>query len=124
LVSGAGGAARVQRAGSEPRIEAPFLQLVLMRIWDEEHAVGSRLMRLETLERLGGAERIVRTHLDQVLDTFSRRERNIAAKAFRFLVTPSGTKIALQPNDLAAYAGVRPERLEPVLAALAGEPRI
>ena len=109
LAAGAGGAGRVQATDSEARVEAPFLQLVLMRIWDEEQALGSRLMRLETLVRLGGAERIVRTHLDQVLETLTRQQRSVAAKAFRFLVTPSGTKIALQPNDLAAYAR-RPPR--------------
>ena len=42
----------------------------------------------------------------------------------RYLVTPSGTKIALRVPDLVAYTGVRAERLERVLAALAGEARI
>jgi CHASE2 domain-containing sensor protein len=124
LVSGAGGAGRVQVESGDARIEAPFLQVVLVRVWDEERAAGSRVLRLATLERLGGAERIVRTHLDQVLASFPRRDRDAAAKVFRYLVTPSGTKIAHRPADLAEYAGVREERLAPLLAALAGEPRI
>jgi CHASE2 domain-containing sensor protein len=120
----AGGGGRIPGTGGEAGIEAPYLQLVLTRIWEEERALDSKLMRLETLQRLGGSERIVRTHLDEVLRAFSRGDRAIAAKAFRFLVTPSGTKTALKPNDLAAYAGVRAQKLEPLLAALASEPRI
>ena len=41
--------------GGEGRIEAPYLQLVLSRLWAEERSLGSRLLRLQTLERLGGA---------------------------------------------------------------------
>src|SRR5207253_2192500 len=80
--------------------------------------------RLATLERLGGAEHIVRTHLDAVLAGFSRRDRKIAARVFRYLVTPSGTKIAHRPEDLSAYTGVPLERLIPVLTGLAGDARI
>jgi CHASE2 domain-containing sensor protein len=124
LISGSGGAGRVQVAGGPTRIEAPYLQLVLSRIWYEESAAGSRILRLETLERLGGAEKIVRTHLDQVLATLSWRDRGVAARVFRYLVTPSGTKIAHRPRDLAEYADVDEKRLMQVLAALAGEARI
>ena len=49
------------------RIETPFLQLVMTRLWEEELKGGSNVLRLETLNRLGGAERIVRTHLDKTL---------------------------------------------------------
>ena len=124
LVAGAGGAGRIRSGDELARVEAPFLQLVLTRIWEVERAAGSTVLRLATLTRLGGAERIVRTHLDQVLASLSRRERDVAAKAFRFLVTPSGTKIAHRPPDLAEYAEVPEERLTPVLNALSGEARI
>src|SRR5262249_32356329 len=45
------------------RIEPPFLQMVLPRLWDEEMAAGSHTLRISTFERLGGAESIVRTHV-------------------------------------------------------------
>jgi hypothetical protein len=38
------------------RIEAPFLQMVLTRLWDVEMAAGSNTLRKNTFERLGGAE--------------------------------------------------------------------
>jgi hypothetical protein len=49
-------------------VEAAYLQIVLARLWREERAQGSRTMRAETLEQLGGAAQVVRTHLDRALD--------------------------------------------------------
>jgi WD40 repeat protein len=112
------------REATEDRIETPYLQLVMSRLWDEETTSGSDVLRLETLERLGGASRIVRTHLDEAMADLSAAERDISAKAFRFLVTPSGTKIAHEAGDLAEYADVPVEQLAPVLEELSGKPRI
>jgi hypothetical protein len=42
------------------RIVAPYLQLVMVRLWEHERAAGSRRLRLETLERLGGAQTLIR----------------------------------------------------------------
>jgi len=112
------GADAVDKAGGR-QIEAPYLQLVLTRLWDQEHRAGSRLLRLETLEQLGGAERIVRTHLDVALAALSPDEQEVAAAVFRYLVTPSGTKIAHRVDDLAEYAGHPPTAVASVLARLA-----
>ncbi|HEX4526165.1 MAG TPA: CARDB domain-containing protein [Gaiellaceae bacterium] len=114
---GAGSVAAEKDA--DARIETPFLQLVLERLWAEEVEAGSRTLRLATLERLGGSERIVRTHLDAAMSTFSTKEKGLAARAFRQLVTPSGTKIAHLPSDLAALEGLRLDQLTPVLDKLA-----
>ena len=60
VVLGEAGRGIIERAvGRGTRIETPYLQLVMMRLWDEEMRVGSCSLRLETLHRLGGAERIV-----------------------------------------------------------------
>ena len=40
-------------------IEAPYLQLVLTRLWEEERARGSAVLRRDTLTELGGAQTIV-----------------------------------------------------------------
>ena len=45
----------------------------------------------------------------------------MAADVFRFLVTPSGTKIAHGVGDLAEYASVDEQRLAPVLSTLGRE---
>jgi serine/threonine protein kinase len=85
------------------RIEAPFLQLALMRLWNEEITQGSQVLRLATLKALGGAESIVQSHMDTALKTLSLEEQEIAANIFRYLVTPSGTKIAYTVEDLEYY---------------------
>ncbi|MGH7496912.1 MAG: NACHT and WD repeat domain-containing protein [bacterium] len=85
-------------------VETPYLQLVMSRLWEVERLSGSRVLRLETLERLGGAERIVRSHLDSAMAALTPIEAEAAARAFRYLVTPTGTKIAHSLHDLAEFA--------------------
>ncbi len=105
----------------EGRIEAPYLQLVLERIWDEEAESSSDVLRAETLAKLGGAEAIVRTHLRRAVEELSDEQRNVAADVFRYLVTPSRTKIAHGVDDLAEYASVDEQLLAPVLSTLGRE---
>src|SRR6266849_3939945 len=103
---------------SEVKIETPFLQMVLTRLWEEETHAGSRTLRLSTLTQLGGVERIVRTHLDSVMEKLSPSEREAAALLFRFLVTPTGTKIAFSSRDLVSFAELPEATVEPALALL------
>jgi hypothetical protein len=112
-------------AVSHDRIETPYLQLVMTRLWNEETSANSKRLRAATLERLGGADQIVATHLDAALDALSVEDREAAAKIFQYLVTPSGTKIALGVKDLADYAHMEPATLRPLLVKLSsGENRI
>ena len=90
---------------AEGYVEAPFLQLVLERLWNEEIPKGSRQLRWQTLNDLGGAEKIVRTHLNEVLDRLAPEDQEVCARIFDRLVTPSGAKVAVRQRDLAAYAG-------------------
>ena len=105
----------------EGRIETPYLQLVMTRLWDEEIQTSpAPFLRLSTLQRLGGAERIVHTHLDTTMSALPPDERDAAARIFHYLVTPSGTKIAHTVPDLAEYAHISPEQITPVLHKLSG----
>ena len=114
-----GGLGAVEGAGNGARIEAPYLQLVMQRLWEEEHAAGSDVLRVETLERLGGAQHIVEEHLEGALSALSSGQKDVAARLFNHLVTPSGTKIAHEASDLADFGQVSISELEPVLATLA-----
>jgi WD40 repeat protein/tetratricopeptide (TPR) repeat protein len=107
-----------EQDGADVRIETPFLQMVLTRLWDEETRQGSRNLRLSTLRQLGGVERIVRTHLDKVMEQLSPSEQEVAARLFRFLVTPTGSKIAFSTEDLVGLADLPRPNLEPVLVSL------
>jgi WD40 repeat protein len=106
------------RLRDRDRIEAPYLQLVLERIWETELEAGSDLLRLDTLRALGGAGTIVRDHLLRALAGLAPGEQDVAANMFEHLVTPSGTKIAHRVADLAEYADVPEDALRPVLATL------
>jgi WD40 repeat protein len=125
-VSVTDGADASSTASPSTTIETPFLQLVMMRLWSEETARGSRVLTESMLESLGGASRIVRTHLDSVMDRLTDEQQEIAAHVFRHLVTPSGTKIAHTAADLADYAGLSDSaQLRGVLEELAsGEDRV
>jgi formylglycine-generating enzyme required for sulfatase activity len=105
-------------AAGEQRIEAPFLQLVLTRLWDEERRQGSHRLRHATYTALGRAGKIVRRHLDRQMNVLSWREKAIAAQVFDRLVTPSGTKIAMTAEDLAKKARVPPAQVTAVLDKL------
>jgi hypothetical protein len=112
-------------ARAEERIEAPYLQLVMSRLWAEERRSGSGVLRRSTLDELGGAKRIVQTHLDEAMSVLSDNDRNVAAGLFRHLVTPSGSKIAFTAPDLAAYVSMSQLDVKPVLERLsAGDVRI
>jgi WD40 repeat protein len=105
--------------GDEIRVETPFLQMVMTRLWDESLKSGIKTLTLGLLEGLGGAERIVRTHLDQVMGSeLTPSQGDLAARLFRYLVTPTGTKIAHTAGDLALYAESPADRVEDVLNRL------
>ena len=112
------GVSRPRRRGST-RIETPYLQLVMQRLWEVERAEGSRVLRLRTLERLGGPARIVEEHLERALGALTPPQKELAARMFNQLVTPSGTKIAHDDADLARYAVASEAEVEPVLDSLA-----
>src|SRR5439155_6293432 len=81
-------------------IEAPYLQLVMTCLWEEAIRAGSRVLTLATLNRLGGVEKIVRPHLENILNKWAESDRDVAARLFLFLVTPDGTKVAHSLTNL------------------------
>jgi WD40 repeat protein len=100
------------RAGEH--VEAPFLQLVMERLWRATVEAGSHDVAVARLEQLGGAQRIVENHLLEALGTLAPKEQAIAADAFFFLVTRSRTKIAHSASDLAEWT----KRPEPEVSAV------
>jgi WD40 repeat protein len=113
-----GGLGVVEGADDGARIEAPYLQLVMQRLWEEERASGSSTLRLQTVDELGGAQRIVEEHLDGAMAELSSEQKDVAALIFNHLVTPSGTKIAHEVSDLADFGHVSEAALVPVLTTL------
>jgi CHASE2 domain-containing sensor protein len=120
---GLGGRGDFSPAGNE--VETPYLQLVMKRLWDSEMSAGSHKLRLTTLIRLGGAEAIVKTHLDTALSHLPERRRDVAVDVFHHLITPSRTKIAHDIPSLAEYTGHTEAEVGRLLEALSsGDTRI
>ena len=67
---------------------------------------------------LGGAQKIVRSHLDATLGALSAEDQDIAADVFHHLVTPSGTKIAHAVADLVDYTNHAEDKVASVLDRL------
>jgi WD40 repeat protein len=99
-------------------IEAPYLQLVMQRLWDVERSNGSATLRAATLAGLGGAAQVVADHLERAIEALTPEQRGIAASLFDHLVTPSGTKIAHEASDLAQFAGSSEQDVKSVVGVL------
>lgn len=116
------------RLGEDSRVETPYLQLVMTRIWEEELNSKSQVLRLTTLtDRLGGALKIVQTHLDEVMKQLSAAERELAAKFIHFTVTGFGTKIPVDAATLVDWADLPSSKwqdVENILNLLGGNNRI
>jgi WD40 repeat protein/GTPase SAR1 family protein len=103
---------------SEVRIETPYLQLVMLRLWKQAIQDESPYHRLEkqSYVNLGKAEQIVQDHLDQKLEDLKTDFTiDTSYRLFYFLVTPSGDKLALKAKDLCDYVNAelnQPDKLE------------
>ncbi len=109
--------------GEERVIEASFLQLVMTRLWAEESKHTSRTLRVATLQRLGGAKVIVRAHLEEVMVRLDADGKAVCASFFDRLVTPTGSKVPCNAEDLAKWAGTRARQV-PATLKLLSESRI
>ena len=102
----ASGRGAVEGGNGVVRIETPYLQLVMQRLWDEERASGlAEAPRRRRSTGSAAPSRSSATHVDGALTALTSAEKDVAAPMFDHLVTPSGTKIAHEAGDLAKYAG-------------------
>jgi WD40 repeat protein len=114
-----------RHGGGDQRVETPFLQLVMTQLWATEAETGSHLLRAATLRRLGGAQEIVRSHLDQAMRALGPDEQDVAARFLHYLVAPSGSKVAFTAADLARWAELPEPRIAPLLERLSlGDVRV
>jgi tetratricopeptide (TPR) repeat protein len=128
LLSEAGqGTASQDLAATDPaktRIQTPYLQLVMTRLWREAFEQNSMHPVLHPRMLDAGekgtdrAEEIIQSHLNEVMGRFGEREQKMAANIFYHLVTPSGTKVAQKLMDLAAFAKASEAELAPLLSKL------
>lgn len=113
---------QVSRTTDGARIEAPYLQLALRRLWEKERREGSSELRLETLKALGDAKGIAKVHFENTMKALPENERRLCTTIFDRMVTPSGMKIALSAADLANLTNENQKQVLSVLEELAGGP--
>jgi hypothetical protein len=116
---------------TDPRVEPVILQLILKRLWNEEFRSGPVeasqqppwVLHAETLRRIGGADRIVESHVEEVMRGLTQKTQlDIATRIFPHLVTPSRRKIAQSTRDLLCFSGAPEAETRAVLKHLsAGE---
>jgi WD40 repeat protein len=90
-------------------IEPAFLQLVMRQLWREETRIWRgdpakrRMLRRSVLvNRLGGVQSLIDSHLNSTLArALTHRELPIAARIFRSLVNSHGDKVALFSEEIA-----------------------
>jgi WD40 repeat protein len=111
----------LEEASSDSGVEAPYLQLVLERLWERERELGSGELRLSTFRTIGGARAVVREHVRGALNALPLAEQDAAERVVRQLVTPSGRKVSHEPSDLAEYADVEDAQLRRLLERLGRE---
>ena len=100
------GEIRRQQSTAKPRIQAPFLQLVMEQLWRREvEQLGNQELSLVTYKAMGRAEQITKEHLDTILATLTLPQQAVAATIFKHIVTASGSKIAQTKTDLLAVLG-------------------
>ena len=120
ISSVSGGIAGLQASEDRGLIETAFLQLVMTELWQAASAgAGDRVLSAERLETLGGAKAIVRRHVEREMAKLTDVGREIAAKIFLHLVTPSGAKYALRTKDLIDISEQPAELVMAVLKPLA-----
>jgi hypothetical protein len=82
-------------------VELPLLQLSLERLWEEHAKAGRPVLRLQTLDQLGGVPGIARRHLDRTLEALPTAQRALTIRLCGPLVTAIGGKHAWRADDLA-----------------------
>jgi len=106
-------------ARTKTRIKAPYLQLVMTRLWEDEVVRGKRnVLADKTLQRLGGVKKIIAHHLHDVMRGLSWSQRTLATRLFPYLVSPSGGKRAETADQLAELSGASPKKTSAVLSRL------
>jgi hypothetical protein len=99
-------------------IEGPYLQIVCMELWNHDQTHPDRTIRRSTYDALGGADAIVRRYFEQIMAACTPAQCRLASRAFAFLATEWGTKMAYPERVLAQILRVKLETLHPVLEKL------
>jgi HEAT repeat protein len=89
------------------RIEPAQVQIICTQLWEKEHADRSRQLRLDTYQTMGGTDGLLKRYFEAKVAPLSAAQRALASRAFDFLVSSQGTKMAYPLYELLNRTGVR-----------------
>jgi HEAT repeat protein len=99
-------------------VEPPYLQIVCSRLWEADRNDPEQKIRTESYDKMGEVNGIVDSYFHEVMNQLSPSEKKIMSRAFNYLVTPRGTKVAYPLEDLANILEVDEKKLSNVLEKL------
>jgi HEAT repeat protein len=99
-------------------VEPPYLQIVCSRLWEADRNDPEQKIRTESYDKMGEVNGIVDSYFHEVMNQLSPSEKKIVSRAFNYLVTPRGTKVAYPLEDLANILAVDEKKLSNVLEKL------
>lgn len=99
-------------------VEPPYLQIVCAHVWELNKNNPDKLLRLASYVKAGRAQGILKSYIEHILDSFSYKEKRLAAQAFDLLVSQRGVKMAYTIPALAKALKVKITELQAVLEKL------
>jgi hypothetical protein len=105
-----GGRGETGQTGRRDFVVAPFLQLALQSLWQEDVVRHHRHeLRFETLLELAGIQarespnlavgKLAQNYVNDVLNEYSDEQKAICARVFEQMVLPSGSKVSVRSED-------------------------
>jgi HEAT repeat protein len=89
------------------RIEPAQIQIICTQLWEKEHADDSRQLRQSTYQSMGGTDGLLKRYFEAKVAPLSTGQQDLASRAFDFLVSSQGTKMAYPLYELLKRTGVR-----------------
>jgi tetratricopeptide (TPR) repeat protein len=125
IVLGESGSGQVKGDGEsealKTTIQPPYLQLVMIHLWQKAVESSPYQLHPRMLEDPDAAEKIIQSHLEDVMKRLDDTEREVASLVFDHLVTPSGRKIAQSLGDLAHYTKLPESQIRSMLDKLSSK---
>lgn len=111
-------AASLAKGTQADSVEPPYLQIVCSQLWELDKNDPQKTLRLATYRKAGDAKGLLENYVNEVMKSFSDREKQVASKAFDHLISRRGTKMAHTPEDLAELVNIKPSELAKVMDKL------
>nr|SBO97436.1 High-affnity carbon uptake protein Hat/HatR [Nonomuraea gerenzanensis] len=92
-----------QQEPAEQRFEPGYFQIVWSTMWEDNRAEGAARLTLSRYRWLGGSRRILEDFTAKILNALEPAQAELFWAMSRYLVLPTGAKVALTVEDLVEF---------------------